>query len=157
MPRRRSPSGSRSPSRKRSPRSRSRSNSRRRSRSRTPTPKKGLTGVATGWQERGFGFITPDNGGEDIFCHVSAIKDGSCLKEGAKVKYDCFFDDRRGKWRAMNVTGGCDEEDLRRDRRRSRSRSRDRRDRDRDRRRKSRSPSRSRSRSVKKKASRSRS
>jgi len=59
----------------------------------------------------------PDNGGdkqncvlgEDIFCHVSSIKDGSCLKEGAKVKYDCFFDDRRGKWRAMNVTGGSDD------------------------------------------------
>ena len=37
-----------------------------------------------------YGFITPDDGGEDLFAHFSAIKmDGfKTLKEGQKVTYD---------------------------------------------------------------------
>ena len=39
---------------------------------------------------KGYGFITPDDGGEDLFAHFSAIKmDGfTTLKEGQKVTYD---------------------------------------------------------------------
>ena len=39
---------------------------------------------------KGYGFITPDDGGEDLFAHFSAIKmDGfKTLKEGQKVTYD---------------------------------------------------------------------
>ena len=39
---------------------------------------------------KGYGFITPDDGGEDLFAHFSAIKmDGfKTLKEGPKVTYD---------------------------------------------------------------------
>ncbi len=39
---------------------------------------------------KGYGFITPDDGGEDLFAHFSAIKmDGfKTLKEGQKVSYD---------------------------------------------------------------------
>ncbi|MBP9721932.1 MAG: cold-shock protein [Gammaproteobacteria bacterium] len=42
-------------------------------------------------EDKGFGFITPDNGGKDCFVHHSAIKGGSgfkTLKEGDKVSYD---------------------------------------------------------------------
>lgn len=39
---------------------------------------------------KGFGFIEPENGGEDVFAHFSAIKmDGfRTLKQGAKVQYE---------------------------------------------------------------------
>jgi CspA family cold shock protein len=40
--------------------------------------------------EKGYGFITPDEGGKDLFVHHSAITgDGfKSLQEGAKVSYD---------------------------------------------------------------------
>ena len=39
---------------------------------------------------KGFGFITPENGGEDLFAHFSEIKMGGfkTLKEGQKVNFD---------------------------------------------------------------------
>ena len=39
------------------------------------------TGKAMRWDERGWGFIKPDDGGEVLFCHYSVIEDGNALVE----------------------------------------------------------------------------
>ena len=38
-------------------------------------------------ESKGFGFITPETGGKDVFVHASAIQGGS-LKEGDQVEFD---------------------------------------------------------------------
>lgn len=63
-------------------------------------------GTVVRWSDRGFGFIKPEEGGDDVFAHFSAIQDGNALREGDEVEYEVRFDDRRGKDRAENVTGG---------------------------------------------------
>ena len=90
---------SRSPDRERSRRDRSRS----RSRGRDDRGGGGggygkASGVACRWNERGFGFIKPDDGGDDLFCHVSQITDGNALSEGATVHFVKVFDERRGSY-----------------------------------------------------------
>ena len=61
---------------------------------------------------RGFGFIQPDGGGEDLFCHASGITDGNALQEGTRITFDPREDPRSGKMRAENVAGGCQVEGL---------------------------------------------
>lgn len=55
---------------------------------------------------KGYGFLTSDDGGEDIFVHFSAINvDGfKTLKDGTKVSFDVENDEKTGKLRATNVT-----------------------------------------------------
>jgi cold shock CspA family protein len=72
---------------------------------------KRLKGEAARWNPRGFGFIKPTNGGEDVFCHVSSITDGNVLREGDMVEYEAEYDERKGKYRAIEVTGGRKEDD----------------------------------------------
>ena len=36
---------------------------------------------------KGFGFITPDDGGKDVFVHINGLN-GSSIDEGDKVTYD---------------------------------------------------------------------
>jgi cold shock CspA family protein len=65
-----------------------------------------VTGIAARWNDRGFGFIKPNDGSDDVFCHFSSISDGNQLREGSEVSFEKVFDDRKGKYRAENVTGG---------------------------------------------------
>ena len=54
-------------------------------------------------EDKGFGFITPENGGTDIFVHVSALQRGGSLREGQQVSYDVGQDRKTGKSKAENV------------------------------------------------------
>lgn len=56
--------------------------------------------------EKGFGFISDDNGGEDVFVHFSAIvSEGfKTLEEGQKVTFETEQDPKNSsKLRAVNV------------------------------------------------------
>ncbi len=56
--------------------------------------------------EKGFGFISNDNGGDDVFVHFSAIQSQGykTLEEGQKVTFDIETDPRNSKkLRAANV------------------------------------------------------
>ena len=58
-------------------------------------------------ESKGFGFISNDEGGDDVFVHFSAIQsDGfKTLNEGQKVEYDVEPDPKNSdKLRAVNVT-----------------------------------------------------
>ncbi len=54
---------------------------------------------------KGFGFITPDNGGSDVFVHISAVERAglSTLHDGQKVSYDEEMDKKKGKSSAVNL------------------------------------------------------
>jgi cold shock protein len=53
--------------------------------------------------DKGFGFITPENGGQDVFVHVSALQRGGTLREGQKVEFEVGQDRKTGKSKAENV------------------------------------------------------
>jgi cold shock protein len=55
-------------------------------------------------QDKGFGFITPDDGGQDVFVHISAVGFGEALKDGQKVRYEVGQDRKTGKSKAENVS-----------------------------------------------------
>jgi CspA family cold shock protein len=55
--------------------------------------------------ERGYGFIKPDEGGPDIFLHVSALEAAGMrsVAEGDRLSYDAVMDQRKGKTNAQNI------------------------------------------------------
>ena len=55
--------------------------------------------------QKGYGFIQPDDGGKDVFVHVSAVERAGMrdLREGQKISYDMETDQRSGKSSAGNL------------------------------------------------------
>lgn len=54
---------------------------------------------------KGFGFIQPDDGGKDVFVHISAVERAGLgtLQEGQKISYEIVADRRSGKSAADNL------------------------------------------------------
>ena len=54
--------------------------------------------------QKGFGFIQPDDGGKDVFVHISAVERAGMgsLAEGQKIKFEVTMD--RGKPAATNLS-----------------------------------------------------
>jgi len=55
--------------------------------------------------QKGFGFISPDNGGTDAFVHATALERAGLqgLNEGDKVSFDTEEDQRTGKTAVANI------------------------------------------------------
>ena len=55
-------------------------------------------------ENKGYGFIAPDGGGNDAFVHISAVERSGMrsLRENQRVTYD-LEEDRRGKMAAVNL------------------------------------------------------
>jgi len=54
---------------------------------------------------KGYGFIQPDNGGPDVFVHISAVERAGLrgLNEGQKISFEEQRDPKRGKTSAENL------------------------------------------------------
>ena len=54
---------------------------------------------------KGYGFIQPDDGGNDVFVHISAVERAGLgtLREGQKIFYEIVADRRSGKSSADNL------------------------------------------------------
>jgi CspA family cold shock protein len=55
--------------------------------------------------QKGFGFIQPDDGSKDVFVHISAVERSGMrnLSEGQKISYEIVADRRTGKSSADNL------------------------------------------------------
>ncbi|HZD92424.1 MAG TPA: cold-shock protein [Pseudolabrys sp.] len=55
--------------------------------------------------QKGFGFIQPEDGGKDVFVHISAVERAGMgtLNEGQKISYEIVADRRSGKSSAENL------------------------------------------------------
>ena len=55
--------------------------------------------------EKGYGFVEPDEGGKDVFIHISAVQRSGMdsLAEGQKISYELATDRRTGKQAADNI------------------------------------------------------
>ena len=56
---------------------------------------------------KGYGFIQPEDGGKDVFVHISAVERAGLgsLNEGQKVAFELERDKRSGKECAVNLKG----------------------------------------------------
>ena len=63
-------------------------------------------------EQKGYGFIAPDDGGQDAFVHISAVERAGMgtLRENQRIAYD-LEEDRRGKMAAGNIRSADDEQE----------------------------------------------
>ncbi|MEM9522593.1 MAG: cold-shock protein [Pseudomonadota bacterium] len=64
------------------------------------------TGTVKWFNEtKGYGFIAPEDGGKDVFVHISAVERAGLtgLNEGDKIGFDVQVDKMRGKSSAINL------------------------------------------------------
>jgi CspA family cold shock protein len=54
-------------------------------------------------EEKGFGFIKPEDGSNDIFFHVSALREGDEIAVGQFVTFEMGVDQKSGKSKAVSV------------------------------------------------------
>jgi CspA family cold shock protein len=54
-------------------------------------------------EDKGCGFIRPDDGGNDVFFHVSALREGDEIVMGAVVRFEMGVDQKSGKPKAVSV------------------------------------------------------
>ena len=68
------------------------------------SPREQIGSVVTYFEAKGFGFLRPDDGGRDVFFHVSRLSEGdsTTLKPGTRVIYELGMD-RTGKLAASSV------------------------------------------------------
>jgi CspA family cold shock protein len=63
-----------------------------------------MNGKIKMWNEnRGWGFIIPDDGGDDLFVHVSNVRSGAEIKRGCAVTFEIGTNERTGRPEARNV------------------------------------------------------
>jgi CspA family cold shock protein len=53
--------------------------------------------------DKGFGFIKPDDGGNDVFFHVTALREGDEIAVGKVVTFEMGADEKTGKAKAVSV------------------------------------------------------
>ena len=55
--------------------------------------------------QKGYGFVQPDDGSKDVFVHISAVEGAGLrtLKEGQKISFEVVTDQRTGKTSAGNL------------------------------------------------------
>lgn len=75
-----------------------------------PAADDGADGTVSWYDEdKGFGFVTPDGGGPDVFVHARALTEGlTWLAEGDRVAYEVVQGDRGPQARALELVKGVD-------------------------------------------------
>ena len=54
-------------------------------------------------EDKGYGFIKPDDGGNDVFFHVSSLREGDEVVRDAVVRFEMGVDQKSGKPKAVSV------------------------------------------------------
>mmetsp|Transcript_15246 Transcript_15246/g.38364 ORF Transcript_15246/g.38364 Transcript_15246/m.38364 type:complete len:260 (-) Transcript_15246:232-1011(-) len=65
--------------------------------------------VKVWFEEKGFGFIAPADGGDDVFCHRKQLEDGQSLVQGASVQFEAEWSAQRNKMAVKRCSGAAAE------------------------------------------------